>query len=115
MRPARVGSAPKTTFSATVIESKRRKCWCTMPSPAAMASSGPWKERASPSTTISPESGRTRPNRIDISVDLPAPFSPITAWMAPLASTRSMPSFATTAPNLLLIALSSTAAVLIRR
>ncbi len=34
---------------------------------------------------------------IFISVDLPAPFSPSTAWISPGATSRSMPSLATTA------------------
>jgi hypothetical protein len=33
---------------------------------------------------------------IFISVDLPAPFSPSTAWISPGTTSRSMPSLATT-------------------
>ncbi len=38
-----------------------------------------------PPTATVPASGRCRPERIDISVDLPAPFSPITAVTTPVA------------------------------
>src|SRR5262249_52861851 len=37
-----------------------------------------------------------------ISVDLPAPFSPTTAWISPNATSKSTPSSATVAPNRLL-------------
>ena len=39
------GSAPSTMFSATVIVSTSMKCWCTMPMPSAIASSGRWMRR----------------------------------------------------------------------
>src|SRR5215475_13434050 len=38
-----------------------------------------------------------------ISVDLPAPFSPSTAWISPKATSKSTPSSATVAPNRLLM------------
>src|SRR5262249_56058856 len=37
-----------------------------------------------------------------ISVDLPAPFSPTTAWISPNATSKSTPASATVAPNRLL-------------
>ncbi|MCY1248583.1 hypothetical protein D9M72_620280 [compost metagenome] len=74
--PALVVSAPSATFSATVKTGTSMKCWCTMPMPAAIASPGPRKVTALPSTRISPSLGSYRPYRTFISVDLPAPFSP---------------------------------------
>ena len=56
---------------------------------------------ASPSrrrVMIVPESGRTAPARIFISVDLPAPFSPTTAWIVPRSTVRFMSASATTPP-----------------
>src|SRR6266699_517080 len=46
-----------------------------------------------------PRSGRWTPPRMRISVDLPAPFSPTTAWISPNATSKSTPSSATVAPN----------------
>src|SRR5712692_7573423 len=39
-----------------------------------------------------PRSGRWTPPRMRISVDLPAPFSPTTAWISPNATSKSTPS-----------------------
>ena len=59
--PALVVSAPSATFSATVNTGTSMKCWCTMPMPAAMASPGPRKVTALPSTRISPSLGSYSP------------------------------------------------------
>src|SRR6266478_5218527 len=48
---------------------------------------------------MTPRSGRWTPPRMRISVDLPAPFSPTTAWISPNATSKSTPSSATVAPN----------------
>ena len=65
-----------------------------MPSACAMA--GLASCTASPFQRTVPASGRTAPWMIFISVLLPAPFSPSTAWISPAATARSMPSFAFT-------------------
>ena len=44
-----------------------------------------------PSSSIVPSSGATTPAMILISVDLPAPFSPSTAWMRPALDARRRP------------------------
>ena len=49
------------------------------------ASSGWFMRHTRPRTRISPWSGRITPAMIFISVDLPAPFSPMTAWTVPRA------------------------------
>ena len=51
-----------------------------------------------PSTSMLPPSGRTAPAMILISVLLPAPFSPSTAWMEPRRQAKSTPSSAVTPP-----------------
>ncbi len=51
-------SLPSMTFSATLKTGTSMKCWWTMPMPAAMASPGPAKCCTSPSSRISPSSGR---------------------------------------------------------
>src|SRR5207248_7640670 len=60
------------------------------------------KSRSSPSTRMTPRSGRCTPPRMRIKVDLPAPFSPTTAWISPKATAKSTPSSAMVAPNRLL-------------
>ncbi len=42
MTRAGVSAQPRWMFSATVIGATRRKCWCTIPMPAAMAWAGEW-------------------------------------------------------------------------
>ena len=59
------------------------KCWNTMPMPSAMASVGEPNETSLPLTVSVPSSGFCTPYRIFISVDLPAPFSPISACTVP--------------------------------
>src|SRR6185437_14383529 len=107
-RPARSAcSMPSVTFSATVKTGTSMKCWCTMPTPAAIASLGELKLTGVPSTTISPSSGCISPYRTFISVVLPAPFSPSRACTWPGATERLIPSLATSGPNLLVMPLSS--------
>ena len=77
--PLLLGSWPSTMFSATVITGTSMKCWWTMPIPSLIAADGEAISTGLPSTRISPASGLYRPYRTDISVDLPAPFSPSSA------------------------------------
>ena len=44
------------------------------------------RNRLAPSSSMRPSSGATTPAMILISVDLPAPFSPSTAWMRPAST-----------------------------
>ena len=55
-----------------------------------------------PATATVPASGRCRPDRIDINVDLPAPFSPITAVTTPARTSIVTSSSATTPGKCLL-------------
>src|SRR5256885_12226254 len=74
-----------------------------------------WKERASPrreragaSSAVTsrppkrmvPASGRRSPASSAMSVVLPAPFGPMTAWVSPSGTARSTPSVARRPPNL---------------
>ena len=59
-----------------------------MPSPKRMASMGLANRTSRPSTAIVPESGACNPYSSFMSVLLPAPFSPTTAWTSP--ANRSM-------------------------
>eukprot|EP01031_Cornospumella_fuschlensis_P044716 gene44716-54684_t len=56
-----------------------------------------------------PASGLTEPKMIFMSVDLPAPFSPISPWMLPAATANEIARFACTAPKRLSIARNSSA------
>ncbi len=72
-------------------------------------------ERASgctiPLIRTSPESARTRPAAIRMSVVFPAPFSPSSAWSSPGRNVKSAPRNACTEPNRLWIPTSSSAGV----
>ena len=63
-------------FSATVSEPINEKCWCTMPIPSAAAARGLSSRAGAPSIEMLPALDSSSPERIFISVDLPAPFSP---------------------------------------
>src|SRR5882762_1775523 len=60
------------------------------------ASKGPLSTSGRPFTRTSPWSGVWMPAMIFISVDLPAPFSPINAWTVPACSRNRTLSRATT-------------------
>ena len=102
-------SAPSVTFSSTVRLSASMKCWKTIPMPWAIASAGVAKVTSVPLTLIVPSSGFCTPYRIFISVDLPAPFSPTSAWMVALRMVMSMSWLAITPGNRLPIPRSSMA------
>jgi hypothetical protein len=68
--------------------SKRLSSWWTKAIPAAMASATLKAPRSRPPTRIAPALGATTPPRTFISVDLPAPFSPISPRTSPGATER---------------------------
>ena len=70
--------------------------------PCASASLTPAKATGLPSTCSVPALGSIWPARIFISVDLPAPFSPRTAWTRPGRRSRLIPRSTGTGPNALL-------------
>ena len=70
-----------------------------MPIPSAIASRGDPIFASSPRTRIRPPSAGYMPYSTRINVDLPAPFSPISAWTSPARSSRSTSSLASTPGN----------------
>src|SRR5215208_1597346 len=67
--------------------------------PRRCASAGEERRISSPARWMAPSSGGNTPVTIWMSVDLPAPFSPTSAWISPGRTVRSTPSRATTPPN----------------
>src|SRR6185436_16848004 len=56
---------------------------------------------SSPAKRTLPASGRRLPASWLMKVVLPAPFGPMTAWVSPSATSKSMPSVARSAPKFL--------------
>src|ERR1700685_385967 len=98
-----VGGSPNATFSATLRFSNSVKCWNTMPMPRSRACEGPDKTTFCPIQRNSPPLGWIRPYITLTSVDLPAPFSPRSAWISAGNRSRSMPSLARKEPYRLVI------------
>ena len=67
-----------------------------MAMPRWRASSGDFGETSTPSTVIVPEVSVTTPAITLVSVDLPAPFSPTSAWISPRRRSKSTFSIAGT-------------------
>src|SRR5437763_15667399 len=67
--------------------------------PRAIASRGPPIRAGLPLIVMSPESLCTSPYRMFINVDLPAPFSPTSAWISPARTSKSTASRARTPGN----------------
>ena len=66
--------------------------------PRSSASRGERSATVSPSSSSRPSSGAKAPATILPSVDLPAPFSPTSAWIVPRATLSDTASSARTAP-----------------
>src|SRR5262245_23121414 len=98
MSPKRRGGSVMLMLSATERSGISESSWKTQAMPAARASDGDAKVIGSPSRSIRPSSGGTTPAMILIRVDLPAPFSPRTAWIRPARTVRSAPAKACTPP-----------------
>ena len=99
------GSRPINRFSATVRFGQRFTSWYTVLMPLACASCGEWLiiSLFSPFIWMEPLSNSCTPVRTLISVDFPAPFSPISAWTSPLRSVKSTWERARTPVKFLLI------------
>src|SRR5215471_15758049 len=67
--------------------------------PLACASFGAANATVRPSYSIVPASGVNAPDRIFSRVDLPAPFSPMKAWISPAPTSRSTDASACTPGN----------------
>src|SRR6266511_5099642 len=77
--------------------------------PCSRAARGESMRAGRPSTRISPASGRVMPERMMISVDLPAPFSPSRQWTSPRRRATETSSFASTPGKRFVMPTSSTA------
>src|SRR5262249_48156556 len=77
----------------------RRNSCGIMTMPAAMASAGLAKWRRVPPISMAPESGRCTPSKMRIRVDLPAPFSPTSAWISPGRTSKLTSISAQVAPK----------------
>ena len=89
-RSARI-SRPRNTFCATVRSAASRISWCTRTMPVAFRIHGPVNVTGWPFRCRLPFVGARWPERMRISVDLPAPFSPMTAWTSPGFRSNEMP------------------------
>ncbi len=92
---------PSATFSATVIRGMVVKCWCTMPIPRAIAWAGERGQPSCPCVDICPASGGIMPKAMRMSVVLPAPFSPRSAWTVPGSTVSAAPFSAQSDPKYL--------------
>ena len=100
--------SPSIRFSSTLSAGISVECWWTVPIPSSSARRGEEIAVSAPSIRIVPASGRISPERMPISVDLPAPFSPSRQCTSLRRSVRSTSSFASTPGNDLVIPTSST-------
>ena len=96
IRPRRLGGSASEMLSATVRSGISDSSWKMQTMPARVASAGSGEGDGRPARRISPVSGRRTPAMILISVDLPAPFSPSTAWIVPRRQAKSTASRART-------------------
>ena len=90
------GRRPRKTFSATLRVGASASSWLIVTMPSASACFGEPIVRSTPSTSIRPASGASAPDAMRASVDLPEPFSPVSAWTTPARSERSTSRRATT-------------------
>ena len=96
-------SRPRYRFAAMSSAGDTASVWNTVSMPASRASCVLRKSTASPATSIVPESGACAPEKHLISVDLPAPLSPITASTSPGYRSMSAPLRPTTLPKSLVM------------
>jgi hypothetical protein len=85
-------------LSATLRSGISDNSWKMHAIPADTASCGCAKRRSAPSSTMRPSSGCTTPAMTLMRVDLPAPFSPMSAWMRPRSHAKCARSSARTPP-----------------
>ncbi len=97
-RTSAPGSTPSRRFCATVSPGTSESSWNAVAIPSSAARAGVAIRASSPNTSRLPASGRTTPLTIFTSVDLPAPFSPISACASPSRISKLTPSSATVAP-----------------
>ena len=99
MNPARRGSTPRNTFSATVRCGTRATSWATRAMPRRGRPAARRSDRLRRAGAALPWSGAMTPAMILPRVDLPAPFSPTKAWTVPAAMVSDTSSRARVAPK----------------
>ena len=104
----RAARRPRKTFSSTVSCGTTLTSCAMVATPRSSASRGERSVTSSPSSSSRPASGASTPATIRPSVDLPAPFSPTSAWIDPRATLSDTASSARTAPKCLETSASST-------
>src|SRR3954470_1254128 len=111
--PRFCASSSNTRFSATerpgTMPSPMR--WCTVWMPNCRAASGDWRAAVSPATRTCPPCPVCTPDRILISVDLPAPFAPSSATTLPGAMSRETEASTVLPPKAMLTSVRPTAGV----
>ncbi|MDT4834798.1 hypothetical protein FQZ97_684480 [compost metagenome] len=91
-------SRPMKTLSRTERFGARLSSWWMIEMPRSRASAADARTTGTPSSTMSPDVGVTTPERIFISVDLPAPFSPNSVVTCPRWMSKFTPLSACTLP-----------------
>src|SRR5262245_12379347 len=97
--PSRVGSRPSRMFSATERFGASESSWWINRMPSRSAIAALLISTACAASSILPASARTIPPSTLIRVDLPAPFSPRSAWISPARRSKETPSSAATPPK----------------
>ena len=92
----------RKTFCATVSVGTRLISWNAMATPALREASAVKVVSGTPPISTVPEVGGCTPRRIFRIVDLPAPFSPSSAWTSPGRTSRWTSSRARTPPKRML-------------
>jgi len=101
---------PRKTFSATDSSGTTIECWNTVAIHLRHRLTSPTRGASSPASRTVPESGDSRPDRIDTTVDLPAPLRPTSPRHCPALIDRSTPRSASVLPNRLFTPVMSTSA-----
>ena len=92
-------SAATSTFSRTDRLRNERLCWKVLASPARPRRCGLQRVMSRPSSSTEPSSGKSKPVRTLTSVDLPAPFGPMSPTTSFRWSSRVTPWSAWTPSN----------------
>ena len=110
-RPPRLGvCSPSRMFSATSMVGIVDSSWYSATTPARPAARTLANSTVPPSRRISPASGAWMPVSTLMSVDLPAPFSPRSAWISPERTESRAPSRACTPSKRFTMSTASSAA-----
>ena len=90
---------PSSRFSSTVSPRDSAMFWNVRATPSPATSCGRSRVRSVPRKRTAPAAGLYAPETTLNIVDLPAPFGPMTAWIAAGATSNETPSSATTPAN----------------